>query len=213
MLKEIHLISNIIKDKKVLLSLNINLILITMKSLYLFSLIALLSIGLLGLSCTTKNGQANSRDNTSVKKQGQAYVVDEESKKNILQIARSSPDHKTLAAAIEAAEIQNVLVNAGPLTIFAPNDAAFEKLPEGTVNDLLKPENKQKLAKILTSHASPASLKKHQLTEDRQIYLATGQYINVEHKEGDIFVNGAKVLATIEASNGMIHVIDSVFLF
>lgn len=166
------------------------------------------------ISCTSRNQSSQNFDNsTSPSNHGQAGIVDEDSKPNILQIARESPDHKTLAAAIEAAGIQNVLVNAGPLTVFAPNDEAFEKLPKGTIDDLLKPENKQKLANILTSHASPASLKKHQLTEDRQIYLATGQYIDVEIKDGETFVNGAKVLATIPASNGVIHVVDKVFLF
>lgn len=185
-----------------------------MNTLSLKYLLVFFLAGSFIISCTNKN-QSTQNLNSSARSSnhGQAGIVDEESKPNILQIARKSPDHKTLAAAIEAAGIQNILVNAGPLTVFAPNDLAFEKLPDGTLDDLLKPENKQKLASILTSHASPASLKKHQLTEDRQIYLATGQYIDVEVKDGDTFVNGAKVLATIPASNGIIHVIDKVFLF
>lgn len=180
----------------------------------LHPLLMLLLAASLAISCSSKNDTTqNSGSTETATNLGQAGVVDEDSKPNILQIAKSSPDHKKLAAAIEAAGIQNVLVNAGPLTVFAPNDAAFDKLPEGTVSDLLKPENKQKLAKILTSHASPASLKEHQLTEGRQIYLATGQYVSVEIKDGDTYVNGAKVLASIPASNGVIHVVDKVFLF
>lgn len=174
--------------------------------------ILMLGLGLLVFSCTSKNeSQADSRD--LLAPQGQASVVDEESKANILQLARQSPDHKTLAAAIDAAGVQNILVNAGPLTVFAPHDAAFEKLPESTIEELLKPENRQKLAKIITSHASPANLPLDKLTPDRKIYLATGQYIGVEVKGGDTFVNGAKVLASIDASNGVIHVVDKVFLF
>jgi len=168
----------------------------------------------LTLSCKTETRQSSdSQSVASASNHGQAGVKDDESKPNILQIAKKSPDHQTLAAAIEAAGLQNVLVNPGPLTVFAPNDAAFEKLPEGTVDDLLKPENKQKLAKIITSHASPASLKKNQLTDGFMVYLATGQYVKVERKDGEIYVNGAKVLASIDASNGMIHVVDKVFLF
>lgn len=185
-----------------------------MDKIYLNFFLILLLAGSVSLSCTSKNqADQQSAEYTASSNKGQAWVEDEDSKKNILQIAKSSPDHQTLAAAIEAAGIQNVLVNAGPLTVFAPNDEAFAELPDGTVDDLLKPENKQKLANILTSHASPASLKKEQLTEGRQIYLATGQYVDVELKEGEIYVNGAKVLGTIDASNGVIHVVDKVFLF
>lgn len=165
------------------------------------------------VSCSSNNRQDSESVENSASNRGQAWVEDEDSRKNILQIANSSPDHKTLAAAIEAAGIQNVLVNAGPLTVFAPNDQAFEDLPAGTVDNLMQPDNKQKLANILTSHASPASLKKEQLTEGRQIYLATGQYVDVEVKDGETYVNGAKVLASIPASNGVIHVVDKVFLF
>lgn len=180
----------------------------------LYSSLFLLLTASLIFSCTNKSQQAsNDQQAISAATQGQASVVDNESQRNILQIARSSPDHKILAAAIDAAGVQNVLVNAGPLTVFAPNDNAFEKLPEGTVDNLLKPENKQKLASIITSHASPANLKKDQLTEDRQIYLATGQYIDVEIKDGETYVNGAKVLGSFDASNGTIHVVDKVFLF
>lgn len=175
-------------------------------------LFVLILVSSLTLSC--QNQQTSDDQSVSfASNHGQAGVVDEDSKKNILQIARTSPDHKTLAAAIEAAGVQNVLVNAGPLTVFAPNDEAFEKLPDGTVEDLLKPENKQKLAKIITSHASPASLKKNQLIEGRQVYLATGQYVDIEIKDGETYVNGARVLGTIDASNGVIHVVDKVFLF
>lgn len=185
-----------------------------MKKTSLYFVLILILAGAISISCTGNNQSGESSvESISESNKGQAWIEDEDSKKNILQIANNSPDHKTLAAAIEAAGIQNVLVNAGPLTVFAPNDEAFADLPKGTVDNLLKPENKQKLANILTSHASPASLKKEQLTEGRQIYLATGQYVDVEIKDGEIYVNGAKVLASIPASNGVIHVVDKVFLF
>ena len=187
---------------------------VTMKDVRIPTILILLLAGSLVLSCEVKRDSGSSSQvSTASSNHGQAGVVDENSKANILRIARNSPDHTTLAAAIEAAEIENVLVNAGPLTVFAPTNAAFEALPDGTVEELMKPENKQKLAKILTSHASPANLKKSQLTEDTQVYLATGQYVDVERKDGEIYVNGAKVLGTIDASNGWIHVVDKVFLF
>ncbi|WP_138430105.1 fasciclin domain-containing protein [Fodinibius saliphilus] len=167
------------------------------------------------ISCgnTDKNSSSSSKTtNISASNTGQAGVVDDESKANILKIAKNSPDHTTLAKAVEAAEIQNVLVNAGPLTVFAPTNEAFEALPEGTVENLLKPENKSKLAKILTSHASPASLSKEQLADGMNVYLATGQYVKSEEKDGEVYVNGAKILGTVDASNGVVHVVDKVFL-
>lgn len=176
--------------------------------------LALMVLGLL-ISCgnTETKSSSSSEDRTiSASTTGQAGVVDEESKANILKIAKNSPDHTTLAKAVAAAEIQNVLVNAGPLTVFAPTNEAFEELPEGTLEDLLKPENKSKLAKILTSHASPASLSKEQLAKGMNVYLATGQYVQSEEKDGEVYVNGAKILGTVDASNGVVHVVDKVFL-
>jgi len=144
---------------------------------------------------------------------GQAGVVDEQSKKNILQIAISSPDHTTLVAAVKAASLENVLVNPGPLTVFAPTNAAFDALPEGTVENLLKPENKDKLSMIITSHAAPGTFAGDLLKSQKKIYQATGHIVEVEVKDGDVYVHGAKIIATVDASNGVVHVVDKVFLF
>lgn len=170
----------------------------------------------LGAGCTTsgdQSGEAAGTETAAVETHGQSGVVDDQSKPNILQIALSSPDHTTLVAAVQAAELQDVLVNAGPLTVFAPNNAAFEKLPAGTVETLLKPENKSKLATIITSHAAPGTFAGDLLKDGDELYLATGQYVPVEVKDGATYVNGAKILGTVDASNGVVHVIDTVFLF
>lgn len=143
---------------------------------------------------------------------GQAYVLDENSDANILQVAMGSPNHKTLVAAVQAAELENVLVNAGPLTVFAPTDEAFAALPEGTLDELLKPENKSVLAKIVTSHAAPGKYLGDVLARETTLYQATGHYVDVEMRDGESYVNGAKILATVEASNGVVHVVDKVFL-
>jgi len=143
---------------------------------------------------------------------GQAYVVDKNSKPNILAVALSSPDHTTLVAAVQAAELENVLVNAGPLTVFAPTNEAFAALPAGTVEELLKPENKQKLANIVTSHASPGSFTIERLKDGDKLYMATGHYVDVEVRDGATYVNGAKILGTVQATNGIVHVVDKVFL-
>lgn len=143
---------------------------------------------------------------------GQASVIDEESDKNILQIAASSADHTTLVAAVKAAEIEHVLVNAGPLTVFAPNNQAFADLPEGTVETLLKPENKAKLAFILTNHAAPSTYKGRLLKDGRKIYMASGEYIKIKRNGDDVYIGDAKILGTVDASNGVIHVIDKVLI-
>lgn len=143
---------------------------------------------------------------------GQAFVVDENSDPNILNVAAGSENHRTLVAAVQAAEMENILVNAGPLTVFAPTDAAFEKLPEGTLDELLKPENKQTLYNIVASHASPGNFPLERLQKETQLYQATGHYVDVEVREDGTYVNGTKILASIPASNGIIHVVDDVFL-
>ena len=175
-------------------------------------LAALLSM-LVIASCTRSDTQANDDVlSASQSNRGQAYVADPNSRANILTIAMGSEDHTTLVAAVKAAGLENVLVNPGPLTVFAPTNAAFEKLPEGTVEELLKPENKQKLARIITSHAAPGTYAGAQLKDGMKLYQATGHYVDVSVNEDGTFVNGVKILATIDASNGVVHVVDEVFL-
>jgi len=109
----------------------------------------------------------------------QSVVKDKNSDTDVLQIAKSLDDFKTLVVAIETAGVEDALVNAGPLTVFAPVNTAFEKLPEGTVETLLKPENKAKLAFILTNHVAPANFPDTQLAKDakkgRKLYMASGR--------------------------------------
>jgi len=171
----------------------------------------------LAVSCSTpkkETAEASSAPETHPK--GQASVVDEESEKNILQIAISSEAHTTLVAGVQAAEIEHVLVNAGPLTVFAPTNDAFDALPEGTLDNLLKPENKGKLAQIITRHAAPGKFDQAALRKEaekgRKLYMATGDYLEVVVDGDDIMVGGAKIIGTIPASNGVIHVVDKVIL-
>ncbi len=167
-------------------------------------------------SCTGSTPQGSSESSTPVEEtgglRGQAAVVDDESQMDILKVAMSSKDHTTLVAAVQAAEMEHVLVNAGPLTVFAPTNAAFDKLPEGTVEDLLKPENKATLANIITFHAAPGSYDEKNIKGVMGIGQATGDKVMVEVKDGVTTVNGHKVLATVRASNGIVHVIDGVLL-
>jgi len=144
--------------------------------------------------------------------QGLAAVVDENSDPNILAVAIGSEDHTTLVAAVQAAELENTLGTPGPLTVFAPTNAAFDALPDGALDDLLKPENKQTLANVVTSHAAPASFSMEKLVQEDSVYMATGHHLMVEVRDDGTYVNGAKILGTVEASNGIVHVVDKVFL-
>ncbi len=162
---------------------------------------------------SNENSQGSFEKNTP---KGQASYSDDVSAKNILQVAAGSKDHTTLVAAVQAAEIEHVLVNAGPLTVFAPTNAAFDVLPEGTVETLLKPENKSKLAFILTNHATPGSFNiealKKEAKKGRKIYTAAGDYLVVVVDGDNVTVGGAKILGTIQTSNGVINVVDKVIL-
>jgi len=162
------------------------------------------------------NDQINKTSKVETEHKGQAAYVDEESGANALQVAKSLDDFTTLAAAIEAGGVQDALVNVGPLTVFAPTNDAFGKLPEGTVESLLEPENKSKLAFILTNHVAPANYPDTQLEKEakkgRKLYMASGKYLEVIQKEDGLYVGGTKVLKTVQVSNGWIHVIGDVLV-
>ncbi|WP_308993148.1 fasciclin domain-containing protein [Mariniflexile litorale] len=150
--------------------------------------------------------------NATDEKQGQAFIADDGSTPNVLQIAIGSKDHTTLVAAVRAASLENVLVNAGPLMVFAPTNEAFAALPAGTVENLLKPENKEALANILKYHVTPGNYSKDFLKKFKKLGQANNQNVKVEVIGDDVFVGGAKIIASVPAGNGIIHVIDKVIL-
>jgi len=130
--------------------------------------------------------------------------------KDIVEIA--STDCKTLAAAVTAADLVETLQGDGPFTVFAPTDAAFAKI-QSDVDTLLKPENKAKLAKILTYHVVSGELMADDLEDGQELTTVEGSTLKVMVKDGEVMVGGAKVTsADIEASNGVIHVIDKVLM-
>jgi len=188
-----------------------------MKKLNLtYALLAVFTLFLVSCSGGEKKQEAKETQKEVTQGKGQSAVVDEESAANALQVAKSLDDFKTLVVAIEAAGVEDAVVNAGPLTIFAPVNGAFDKLPEGTVETLLKPENKSKLAFILTNHVAPANYPEKQLKKEakkgRKLYMASGKYLVVENKEDGLYVGGTKILKTVQVSNGWIHVIDNVLV-
>ncbi len=152
---------------------------------------------------------------TTVENQGagQSAVQDDVSQKNVVQVASGSADHSTLVAAVKAAELVDALSNAGPFTVFAPTNAAFDKLPAGTVDNLLKPESKEDLANILQYHVSLGVFKAESFTDGQVIGQVNGNDITISVKDGKVLINGtASIVASIPASNGLIHVIDVVLL-
>ena len=147
---------------------------------------------------------------------GQAFIEDENAEPNALRTAINSPDHSTLVAAVQAAGVENALVNVGPLSVFAPTNAAFEKLPDGTVEDLLKPENKARLAYILKNHVAPSNYPIETLNKNvdrgRTLYMASGENVTVTREGDDIYVGGTKIVASVKVSNGWVHIIEDVIL-
>jgi uncharacterized surface protein with fasciclin (FAS1) repeats len=143
---------------------------------------------------------------------GQSAVRDDESQKNVVQTAIASPDHKTLVAALKAVAYVDALSNAGPFTVFAPNDAAFAKLPAGTVDNLLKPENKAKLQDILEYHVYVGVIRENMIQRAMTLNQVNGRNVTITRDNGTITVNGAKVLGVVPTSNGIVYVIDAVLL-
>ena len=135
------------------------------------------------------------------------------SEKNIVDTAVANGNFKTLVAALGAAGLVTTVSGPGPFTVFAPTDAAFAKLPAGTLENLLKPENKDELTSILTYHVVAGKVMAADVVKLSQAKTVNGKMLMVKVHGGNVMINDAKVTSTdIAASNGVIHVIDSVVL-
>ncbi len=155
-------------------------------------------------AATDAKAEANAPDG------GQSTVVDDQSQKNVVGVAVGSADHTTLVAAVKAAELVDALSNAGPFTVFAPTNAAFDALPAGTVEGLLKPEKKADLQSVLQYHVFVGVLKADNLRDGQMIGMVDGGNAKITVKDGKVMVNDANVVASVPASNGIVHVIDKV---
>lgn len=131
---------------------------------------------------------------------------------NIVSIARGSADHGTLVAAIEAADYLTSVAASGPLTVFAPTDEAFDALPPGTVERLLEPENVDQLREVLQYHVTTSALGVDSFRDGQALGMANGDKATLSVEDGRVRINGAHVIASIRAENGMVHVIDEVLL-
>lgn len=188
-----------------------------MKTTFKFLLVAG-TVGIFSCSSHTESSVENANPsteattNTESATVGQSGVQDATSAPNIVQTAVGSKDHTTLVTAVKAAELVDALSNAGPFTVFAPTNAAFQKLPAGTVEDLLKPEKKADLTSILEYHTYVGSLKTEYMQDGQEFEMVNGGKVKITKKEGKVFVNGSEIVASIPTSNGMIHVINDVLL-
>jgi uncharacterized surface protein with fasciclin (FAS1) repeats len=160
--------------------------------------LVVVGLALLAVGCKNEGAKESTRPVTTM---------------DIIDTAISAGDFNTLVAAVKAADLVSTLKGPGPFTVFAPTDAAFAKLPAGTVQSLLLPENKQKLASILTYHVVPGKVTAADVAKLSSAKTVNGQSLSVKTAGGGVTIDDAKVIKTdILCSNGVIHVIDAVVL-
>lgn len=178
-----------------------------------FQIAALLAAIIL-MSCGNNTQTAANPATTEAKSDaGQANVKDDASMKDIVKVAVGSPDHTTLVSALKQADLVDVLANPGPFTVFAPTNEAFNKLPKGTLDELMKPEKKTDLQNVLQYHVTTSSLKADFFKDGQTIGMVNGDNITINVKDGKIILNNsATIVASVPASNGMVHIIDGVLL-
>jgi uncharacterized surface protein with fasciclin (FAS1) repeats len=174
--------------------------------------LSLVFVALFAACQSSQNSQDQSTTTTteSAPAAGQSGVEDNDSQKDVVKVAVGSPDHTTLVKAVQAAGLVDALSNAGPFTVFAPTNAAFDKLPAGTVEDLLKPENKDKLKAVLEHHVMTSALAADFFQEGQSMGMVDGTNATFHVKGNDVYIGEAKIVASIRASNGYVHVIDGV---
>jgi len=178
----------------------------------------LLGILLLGTmpACNSTEGKITEADNAAQAAPaagGQENVKDDVSAKDVVKVAAGSKDHTTLVAALKQADLITSLSNAGPFTVFAPTNAAFDKLPTGTVEGLMKTDQKEALQNILQYHVTLAAMKAETFTDGQILGMVNGDNVTVSIKNGKVMLNNsATIVGSVIASNGIVHIIDGVLL-
>ncbi len=169
------------------------------------------SILMIGLSLIAFSATAQCHNNSKSWKT--SYNKKHKKASDIVSLASGSKTLKTLVAAVSAADLVETLQSDGPFTVFAPNDAAFAALPEGTVENLLKPENKGDLIKVLTYHVVPGRIESTDLRNGQRVKTVAGGKVNIATNSSIVKINDAIVQkANVRASNGVVHIIDRVLL-
>jgi len=170
-------------------------------------------VGAVGALSVVTVASAVAGKRCSVVMETSATCAHESAAKDIVDTAVAAGKFKTLAAALQAGGLVETLKGEGPFTVFAPTDEAFKKLPPGTLDELLKPENKEKLVKILTYHVVPGKVAAADVVKLSKAKTVEGSEVKIKVSDGKVMVDNAQVVATdIAASNGIIHVIDAVIL-
>jgi uncharacterized surface protein with fasciclin (FAS1) repeats len=178
------------------------------KSIQLLLVVSLFT----AFSCKQSSEATTTTEEASSQGAGQSAVKDDSSSPNIVQTASGSKDHTTLVTAVKAAGLVDVLSNAGPFTVFAPTNAAFDKLPKGTVEGLLKPDKKDDLKNILEYHTYVGALKTEYMQDGQEFEQVNAGKVKITKKGDKVYVNGSEIVASIPTSNGIIHVINDVLL-
>lgn len=144
---------------------------------------------------------------------GQENVQDEDSQKDVVKVALGSKDHSTLVAALKQADLVTALSNAGPFTVFAPTNAAFDKVDKATLDALMTDAKKEDLRNILQYHVTVSAMKAESFQDGQVLGMVNGDNITVSVKDGKVMLNNtATIIASVQASNGMVHIIDAVLL-
>ena len=183
-----------------------------MKSMFrFFSIVALV---LIFSACNSGTQSTTETKEAATKSGGQEAIQDDISQKDVVKVAVGSKDHTTLVAALKQADLVTSLANAGPFTVFAPTNDAFNKLPAGTVDGLMKDEKKADLQNILEYHVTTSALSTDMLQNLQTLGMVNGGNVTVSAKDGKISLNGgaANIIASVRASNGWVHIIDAVLL-
>jgi uncharacterized surface protein with fasciclin (FAS1) repeats len=132
--------------------------------------------------------------------------------KTVVDVAAASEDHTTLVAALKAADYIDALRNPGPFTVFAPTNAAFDKLPPGTLDTLLKPENKAQLEKVLQHHVLLSTYEVKTLQDGQVLGMVDGKKATIHVRDGKVMIDDATIVGSVRCGNGIVHVVDAVVL-
>lgn len=179
----------------------------------MFRFFPLILLALMFNSCASHTDSATETKEIAAQSVGQEAVQDDVSQKDVVKVALGSQDHTTLVAALRQAELVTALSNAGPFTVFAPTNAAFHKLPAGTVDALMEEEKKADLQDILQYHVTTSAISSESLQNLQTLGMVNGGNVTVSVKDGKILLNGeANIIASVRASNGWVHIVDGVLL-
>lgn len=187
-----------------------------MKRIFHFAAAGIIAVSLTACGARSEEsttGTETSATEASADAAGQSAVQDDESAKDVVKVAASNKDFTTLVAAVKQAELVDALSNAGPFTVFAPTNAAFDKVPKETLEALMQDDKKTDLQNILQYHVYVGIIKPEMMQDGQTLNQVNGSNITITQKDGKTILNGtATIVASVPASNGIIHVIDGVLL-